>query len=102
MIKNYEETGILIKVILDEYQIDILDLIKKQTIDIPKNVEDLKVKDFELFENRTLKSVEEKNNKLGTSINKLFENFNTEKKLIKKKPIININENFIRLIRKIR
>jgi len=99
MIKNYEETEILIKVVLDEHQIDSLELITKQTIEIPESFEKMNNNKFELFENNTPKL--EDYQYLLNSINTLFQKSKYEKKYKRKKPIVKVNENFINLIRKI-
>lgn len=100
IIKNVEETDILIKVLLDEHQINLLELIKKQTIEIPENFEELQEEDFDLSENKTIKCSQD--DVLLTSIETLFEKYKYEKRHKKKRPMIRINENFIELIRNIR
>jgi len=100
IIKNFEETEILIKVLLDEHQINLLELIKKQTIEIPENFEEIQEEEFELLENKTIKCAQD--DVLLTSIETLFEKYKYEKRHNKKRPILRINENFIELIRKFR
>lgn len=98
MIKNYEETNIFFKVLLDEHHLNILKLLRKHSIEIPKNFEEIKVNQNESFDNKTLNNNEDSN--LINTIDKLFEKYNNEKKYEKKIPLIKLNENFIKLIQK--
>jgi len=96
IIKNYEETEILLKVLLDEHHINILKLMRKQNIEIPENFGELKRQKNESFENKTFKLAEDIC--LINSIDKLFEKYNHERNYDKNQPILKLNENFINLI----
>lgn len=98
LIKNYHETEILKDLLLEDYQKNILDIVKRKTIEIPSNLNDI---DNLYGENLNKKSADlDKTRLIEASIKKLIRKHNHEKKYIKRKPIIKINNNLVDYLRK--
>lgn len=84
---------ILKEMLLEEHQKNILEIIKRKTIEIPDNFDD--IEEFSLNESYTKSLKFDKTVSIEASIEDLFKKYIKEKKYCSRKPYIKINHNYL-------